>query len=165
MDLEAQAEAASESAPPSLPPSTLSAQRRAAALSPWNDSLHNILGEWAMTAPPLETLALVRHKPEAPHRLPANVRFMIMGWCRGRGIPENAFYDWVFQGKEDTHARRARYGNDWYRWEPKRLPNDFKMLLVLQALYPDVILTNKHDRVYKQAHTLATTRLVTGLSF
>ncbi len=103
-----------------------------------------------MTAPALETLALVRHKPEAPHRLPANVRFTITGWCRGWCIPENAFYDWVFQGKEDTPARRARHGKDWHRWKPKRLPNDFKILLVLQPMYTDVILTNKHARVYKQ---------------
>jgi hypothetical protein len=39
------------------------------------------------------------------------------------------------------------------------------MLVVLQAMYPDVILTIKHARIYKQAHRLATTRLVTGLSF
>ncbi len=41
---------------------------------------------------------------------------------------------------------------------------DYNMLLVLQALYPDVILTSKHARIYKQAHHLATTWLVTGLS-
>jgi hypothetical protein len=63
---------------------------------------------------------------------------MIMGWCRARGVPEEAYYAWVFKGKEDTPERRARYGADWRKWDNKRLPWDFKMLLVLQALYPDV---------------------------
>jgi hypothetical protein len=84
MDPEAQAEAASGSAPPPRPRSTLTAQRRAAALSPWTDSPNNIPEEWAMSAPALQTLALVKHKPEPPHRLPASVRYMIMGWCRAR---------------------------------------------------------------------------------
>jgi hypothetical protein len=91
---------------------------------------------------------------------------MPMGWCRrGRDVSEEVFNDLVFQVKEDTPERRSRYGNYWHRWEAKRFSGDYKMLVVLQALYPDVILTNKHASIYKQAHHLASTRLVTGLSF
>ena len=39
------------------------------------------------------------------------------------------------------------------------------MLLVLQGLYPDVMLTNKNAKIYKQEHSLVTIRVVTGLSF
>ncbi len=55
-----------------------------------------------MTAPTLETLALVRHTHEAPHRLSHAVRYMIMGWYRARGVLEEAYYAWMFEGKEDT---------------------------------------------------------------
>jgi len=39
------------------------------------------------------------------------------------------------------------------------------VLLVLQQLYPDVVLTNVHPRIYKQEHSLVATRIATGLGF
>jgi hypothetical protein len=128
--MEVQSAAAVVAAPPPRARSELSATRRAAALGPWDDTAPDISDNSAMTSPPLETLFLIRHTTEAPHRLPRAVRYMVMGWCRARGVAEEAYYAWVFQGKEDTPDRRARYGADWRRWENKRLPGDRKILLV-----------------------------------
>jgi len=35
----------------------------------------------------------------------------------------------------------------------------------MQALYPNVILTNKEARIYKQTYSLATTRIVTSIDY
>ena len=115
---------------------------------------------WAMTAPPLETLALVRHSRERP--IPRNARYMIMGWCWHRHLRLEDFLAWVFRGKEETPERRARYARQWDEWEHKRAPGDKRLLLVLGALYPDVILTNENARIYRETHSLVTTRTVKG---
>ncbi len=64
-----------------------------------------------MTAHPLETLALVRHSMERP--IPRTTKYVIMGWCRHRGLRLEDFFAWVFLRKEDTHERRVRYTKQW----------------------------------------------------
>ncbi len=60
-----------------------------------------------MTTPPLETLTLMRHSMERP--ILRTTRYVIMGWCRHRGLRLEDFFAWVLLGKEDTHERRVRY--------------------------------------------------------
>jgi hypothetical protein len=89
---------------------------------------------------------------------------MLMGWCRHRGVSLEDFLEWVWQGKEDTPERRARYSQDWRAWGEKRPPNNKQVERVLMTLYPETCFTNKDARIYRQTHSLETTRIVTGLS-
>ncbi len=66
---------------------------------------------------------------------------------------------------EDDTQRRARYGADSRLWGNQKRPRDRKMLLVIQTLYPNVILTNKRVMIYKQAHSLSTPRIVIGFVY
>jgi hypothetical protein len=56
-----------------------------------------------------------------------------------------------------------RYTKQWIDWGGKRAPGDKRLLLVLGALYPDVILTNMNARIYHETHSLVTTRTVKGV--
>jgi hypothetical protein len=132
-------------------------------IAPWGNPDETVPDNWAMSSPPEETLWYIRHKLDAPHRLPRKIRYMIMWWCRHNGINLESFFEWVFQGKEDTHERRARYAVDLQEWKDKRAVNSYKILLVLMHLYPNTVLKNKNTRVYRHTHTLQTTRVVTGL--
>ena len=98
------------------PPAPGAVRRRTAAarvvkvpLAPWPDQEAPIPDDWAMSSPALETLRLIRHSAEPAHKLPRNTRYMLMGWCRHRGVSLDDFLEWVWQGKEDTPERRARY--------------------------------------------------------
>ena len=59
---------------------------------------------------------------------------MIMGWCRHRGISLDDFLEWVWQGKQDTPERRARYSQDWRAWADKRPPNNKLVEAVLMKI-------------------------------
>jgi len=50
-------------------------------------------------------------------------------------------------------------------WGDRKRPGDYKMTLVMHALCPNVILTNKEDRIYKQTHSLATTRIAASTDY
>ncbi len=93
--MEVQSAAAVVAAPTPRTRSELSAPRRAAALDPMEDMASEIPDNCALTSPPLETLFLIRHTTETPHRLPRAVRYIVMGWCHARGIAEEAYYAWV----------------------------------------------------------------------
>ena len=117
-----------------------------------------------MSSPALETLRFLRHSPEPANNLPRNTRSMLMGWCRHRDVSLEEFLDLVWQGKEDTPERRARYSQAWRAWGEKRSPNNKYVEAVLMMLYPDTCFTNKNARIYRQTHALKTSRVVTGLS-
>jgi hypothetical protein len=158
-----------EDTPPPAPGATRRKAAKAASLkvplAPWIDQEAPIPEDWAMSSPALETLRLIRHNTDAGHRLTRTIRYMIMGWCRHRdGVSFDDFLQWIFQGKEDTPERRARYSEDWRAWAGKRPPPNNKIEAVLATLYPDVCFTNKDARIYRQTHALKTTRVVTGFS-
>lgn len=136
--------------------------RKTVPLQAWPDPV-DFPADWAMSSPPLETLNLIRHKPDPPHRIPRNVRYgVIMGWARHRGIAFEDFMDWAFKGKEDTAERRTRYAADWNAWASKRPVPDKSVLLILKTLYPDVCFDNQNVRLHNQRHDIKTTRVAKG---
>jgi hypothetical protein len=94
------------------------------ALAPWPTSPDTLLvpDNWAMTSCPRKTLALIRHTKEPPFRIPRGTRYMIMGWCRHRGLELEDFFAWAWQGKKETPERRARYTRQWAEWADKCSP-------------------------------------------
>ena len=116
-----------------------------------------------MSSPPLKTLFLTRHSLDPAHRLLRNIRYMLMGWCRHRGVSLKDLLEWVWQGKEDTTKRRARYSQDRRAWGEKRPPNNKHVERVLMTLYPSVCFTYKDARIYRQTHSLKTIRIGTCL--
>ena len=59
-------------------------------IAPWLVPSESVPDNWAMTAPPLETLALVRHSMERP--IPRDTRYMIMEWCWHRHLRLEDFF-------------------------------------------------------------------------
>jgi hypothetical protein len=72
---------------------------------------------------------------------------MLMGWCRHRRVILGDFFEWVWEGKEDTPERRIRYSKDWCAWEKKRPPNNKHVEDVLMTLHPNMYFTNKDSRI------------------
>jgi len=101
------------------------------------------------SSPALETPNLIRHSPEPAHSLPRNLRCMLMGWCRHRDVSREDFLEWVWQGKEATPERRARYSQVWRAWGKKHPSNNKHVEVVLMTLYPDVRCNNKDARIYR----------------
>jgi len=62
-----------------------------APLATWIDQEAPIPDDWAMSSPALETLCLVRHITEPPHRLSRGIRYMLMDWARHRNISLDDF--------------------------------------------------------------------------
>ncbi len=117
-----------------------------------------------MSSPALETLRLVRHSTEPPYRLSRGICYMLMGWTRHRDISFDDYLQWIFQSKEDTPERRARYSQERRKWADKRPPPNSKIEAVLATLYPGVCLNNNDARIYRKTNAHKTTRVVTGLS-
>ena len=74
---------------------------------------------------------------------------MLMDWARHRDISFDDYLQWIFQGKEDTPERRARYFHEWRKMADKRPPPNNKIEAVLATLYPCVCLINKDARIYR----------------
>ncbi len=84
------------------PPAPGAVRRRTAAtgvvkdpLAPWSDQEAPIPDDWDRSSPVLETLHLIHHNPEPSHSLPRSTRYMLMGWCRHRGVSLEEFLEWV----------------------------------------------------------------------
>ena len=71
-------------------------EQKSCGLGPWKDQNMPIPDNWAMTSPPLETLRLIRHSTERPHRIPRKLRHAIMCWAQHKGITLHEWFAWVF---------------------------------------------------------------------
>ncbi len=133
-------------------------------LAPWLDQESSKPDDWAMSSPALDTLYLIHHSLKSAHKLLRNTRCMFTGRCRHWGISLEDILKKVWQVKENTPERRARYSKDWRNWGEKRLPNNKHVDAMIMTMYPDVCFTNKDARIYRQMHGLRSTRIVASLS-
>ncbi len=120
--------------PPPTPGATATRRKAAATtpaavpLAPWPRPSESVPDNLALTSPPHETLDLIWHLHGPPHKLSRTTRYMIMRWCRHRDLALADFLTWVWNSKEETSQRRARYSREWCEWAKKRPPRDDKVL-------------------------------------
>lgn len=134
-------------------------RRRTDPLPPWPYPVA-LPDNWNVTGDVGDTLSLLKHTHERPHRFSRRLRYITMTWCKGRGVHFAEFIKWAQQGRVLDEERLARYEQDWRDTNPNKCASNDTILGIMGRLYPDMVIEDSKVRNFLEYTTVPPTEIV-----